>query len=214
MDTRFLLRTDDHIVFMLDHDVQVEQMKLAALLAEDEIKVQQRVSVVQWKVADLPPRVASCDSLPPAQAFPCPPPESVPRWGEEVQVDFKDTSGTHGSVQKGWVYTFRDGDSWDRAAFEAFGIPMKVTDQRRDIKDVKNPQLACEPVYEQEESARQASFKRPPTGRSYNIDIKLQFRDQCMPIKITNATLPRTVETKARVVLGIGVELDEPRPIT
>jgi hypothetical protein len=76
-DTRFRLRTDYHIVFASHQEVHLEQMKLEALRAEDELKLQQRLNSIQLTMADLPQRVASRDMLPPSQAFSCPPPESV-----------------------------------------------------------------------------------------------------------------------------------------
>jgi hypothetical protein len=96
-DTRFPLRTDDHIMFASEQDIHLEQMKLEALRAEDELKMQQRANSMQWTMADLPTRAASRDMLPPAQAFSCPPPESVSKWAEEMKVRFKDVSGTQGS---------------------------------------------------------------------------------------------------------------------
>jgi hypothetical protein len=95
-DTRFPLRTDDHTVFASEQEIHLEQMKLEALRAEDKLKTQQRLNSIQWTIADLPPRAASRDMLPPAQAFSCPPPESVSKSGEEMEVHFEDVSGTQG----------------------------------------------------------------------------------------------------------------------
>jgi hypothetical protein len=75
-------------------------MKLEALRAEDEIKWQQKANSIQWTMSDLPPRAVSRDALPPSQAFQCPPPESVSKWGEEVSVHFEDVSGTQGRNQR------------------------------------------------------------------------------------------------------------------
>jgi hypothetical protein len=77
-DTRFPLRTDDHILFATEQEVNLEQMKLEALRAEDEVKMQQRLNAIQWTMTDVPPRPASreCPSL--EQAFSTlPKPESV-----------------------------------------------------------------------------------------------------------------------------------------
>jgi hypothetical protein len=76
-------------------------MKLAALRAEDEIKLQQKANAIQWTMSDLPPRAVSRDALPPAQAFQFPPPESISKWGEEVAVHFEDVSGMQGSKPEG-----------------------------------------------------------------------------------------------------------------
>jgi hypothetical protein len=46
-DTRFPTSTDDHIVFASEHGVQAEQMKLAALRKEDELKMQPKTSAIQ-----------------------------------------------------------------------------------------------------------------------------------------------------------------------
>jgi hypothetical protein len=133
-DTRFPLKTDDHVHFASEQDVHLEQMKLEALRAEDELKLQQKANAILWTMADLPPRAVSRDMLHPAQAFQCPPPESVSKWGEEMEARFEDISRTQGSRPEGWVYSTREGDRWDRAASEAFGIPMQVVDSRREIK--------------------------------------------------------------------------------
>jgi hypothetical protein len=102
-DTRFPLRTDDHVMIATEQDVHLEQIKLEALRAEDAVKMQQKLNAIQWTMADLPPSPASRDFLPPAQAFANPPPESVPKWGEEMEVRFEDVSGTQGSVPTGYV---------------------------------------------------------------------------------------------------------------
>jgi hypothetical protein len=39
-NTRFPLRTDDHVMIATEQDVHLEQMKLEALRAEDEVNVQ------------------------------------------------------------------------------------------------------------------------------------------------------------------------------
>jgi hypothetical protein len=58
-DTRFPLRTDDHILIATEQDVHLEQMKLEKLRAEDELKIQQKLNAIQWTMADVPPRAAS-----------------------------------------------------------------------------------------------------------------------------------------------------------
>jgi hypothetical protein len=90
---------------------------------------------------------------------------------------------------------------------------MRITDKRRDINGVSDVKVTCEPLYEQEEAAQPTSFKWLTTGPSYTVDIKLQYRDQCIPMRITSAPSPIGVETKTKVILGLGMELDEPRPI-
>jgi hypothetical protein len=57
-------------------------------------------------------------------------------------------------------------------------------------------------------------WKSHPVSRgsnqaSYSVDIKFQYGDQCIPMKDTNSTPPEGVEARARVMLGLGVELDE-----
>jgi hypothetical protein len=83
-DTRFPLRTDDHILFATEQDVHLEQMKLEALRAEDELKIQQKQNAIQWTMADVPPRPVSVECPELEQAFDVPRPESIPKWGEEI----------------------------------------------------------------------------------------------------------------------------------
>jgi hypothetical protein len=116
---------------------------------------------------------------------------------------------THGTMREGWVHSFLDGASWDRVASEAFWIPMRVIYKRRDLTDV---QLTYEPAYEQENVVKATSFKRLQTGSSYSVDINLQYGEQCIPMKVTNSIPPSDVDARARVMLGLGVELDEARP--
>jgi hypothetical protein len=68
-------------------------------------------------------------------------------------------------------------------------------------------------VYEREEAASPTKFKRLSTGLSYTVNIKLQYREQCFPIKITNSTPPMEVELPSRVMLALGVELNGAKPI-
>jgi hypothetical protein len=130
-----------------EQDVHLEQMKLEKLRAEDELKMQQKMNSIRWTMADLPPRPASRDFLPPAQAFANPPPESVSKWGEEMEVRFEDVSGTQGSA--GYVYATKEGERWNRAASEAFGIPMHVVDSRTELKGEKDVSMKCKPVFGQ-----------------------------------------------------------------
>jgi hypothetical protein len=93
-DIRFPLRTDDHILIATEQDIHLEQMKLEALRAEDKLKIQQKANAIQWTMADVPPRPASRELPSLEQAFNCPPPESVSKWGEEIEVRFENISGT------------------------------------------------------------------------------------------------------------------------
>jgi hypothetical protein len=150
-DTRFPLRTDDHILIATEQDVHLEQMKLEALRAEDELKNQQRMNAIQWTMADLPPRPASRELPSLEQAFSCPPPESVSKWGEEIEVRFEDISGTQGSRPTGYIYAKKEGTRWDKAASEAFGIPMQIVDPRTEIEAEGEVVLKCRPVFGMDE---------------------------------------------------------------
>jgi hypothetical protein len=88
-DTRFPLRTDDHIFFATEQDIHLEQMKLEALRAEDELKMQQKQNAIQWTMADVPPRPASreCPTL--EQAFNYPKPESISKWEKKSKSSSK-----------------------------------------------------------------------------------------------------------------------------
>jgi hypothetical protein len=146
-DTHFPLKTDDHILFATEQDIHLEQMKLEALRAEDEIKMQQKLNAIQWTMEDVPPRPASIELPTLEQAFKCPPPESVSKWGEEIEVKFEDISGTQGSQPTGYVFGKREGTQWDKAATDAFGIPMQITDSRTEIAAGENIVLKCKPIF-------------------------------------------------------------------
>jgi hypothetical protein len=122
-------------------------MKLEALRAEDELRNQQTLHAIQWTMADLPPRLASRELPTLEQAFANPPPESVSKWGEEIEVQFEDISGTQGSKPTGYVYATKEGARWDRTASEAFGIPMQVVDTRTELKGDSNIVLKCRPAF-------------------------------------------------------------------
>jgi hypothetical protein len=119
--------------------------------------------------------------LRPAQAFSCPPPESVSEWGEEMSVRFEDVSGTQGSKPEGWVYSTRDGERRDHAASEVFGIPMQVVDSRRDLKGEMDVVLKCQPIFGTDEmtapisSPSRGSSRRGPVIRwisSYSLETE------------------------------------------
>jgi hypothetical protein len=147
IDTRFPLRTDGHVLIATEQDIHLEQMKLEALRAEDELKMQQRMNAIQWTMADVPPRPASRELPSLEHVFNCPPPESVSKWGEEIEVKFEDVSGMQGSQPTGYVYARREGTRWDKAASEAFGIPMHVVDPRTEIKGDEEVILKCKPIF-------------------------------------------------------------------
>jgi hypothetical protein len=216
-DTRFPLRTDDHVLIATEHDVHMEQMKLEALRVEDELKISQKLNAIQWTMADLPPRPASRDVLPLAQVFANPPPESVSKWGEEMEVHFEDVSGTQVSTPIGYVYTTKEGERWDRAASEAFGIPMHIVDPRTELKGMENVILKCKPVFGEDEMTAPilaAGRRQFRGGTSYQVHIKLQFKDRMVPLEVLNSSPAEYVEFQARVHFGAVVEFNQPKPTT
>jgi hypothetical protein len=144
-----------------------------------------------------------------------PPPESVSKWGEEMVVHFEDVSGTQGSKPEGWVYSIRDGDRWDQAVSDAFGIPMQVVDSRRELKGEVDVCFKCKPIFGTDEMTAPVNAPKPrqfKTETSYPVDIKLQFRERMVPMKITSSTRPGSVEFQARIAFGTAVEFIQPRP--
>jgi hypothetical protein len=201
-DTRFPLRTDDHIMIATEQDFHLEQMKLEALRAEDELKNQQKLNAIQWTMADLPPRPASLDALPLTQVFTSPPPESVSKWGEEMEVRFEDVSGTQGSTPIGYVYTTKEGERRDRAASEAFGIPMHIVDSRTKLKGMENVILKCKPVFGEDEMTAPVvapGRRQFRGGTSYPVHIQLQFKDRMVPLEVLSSSPAGYVEFQARV---------------
>jgi hypothetical protein len=213
-DTGFPLRTDDHVLIATAQDIHLEQMKLEALRAEDELKNQQRLHAIQLTMADLPPRPASRELPTSPQTSSCPPPESVSKWGEEIEVKFEDVSGTQGSKPTGYVYAIREGTRWDRAASEAFGLPMQVVDTRTAIEGGSEIVLKCRPVFGMDEMTAPVSApKRRPfqSGTSYPVNIKLQFQDRMVPLEVLSSSPAGYVESQARIHFGAAVEFSQPK---
>jgi hypothetical protein len=68
--TTYPVKTDDEIVVATEQEVRLEQIKLAALRKEDEIKAQARaIPTMRQMVAQAPPMTVSRDALPQARAF-------------------------------------------------------------------------------------------------------------------------------------------------
>jgi hypothetical protein len=117
-------------------------------------------------MSDLPPRPATRELPTLEQALNYPQPESVSKWGEEIEVRFEDTSGTQGSKPTGYVNVTKEGTRWDRAAKEAFGIPMQAVDTRTEIKGDSNVVLKCRPVFGSDEMTAPVSA---PGRRQFSL---------------------------------------------
>jgi hypothetical protein len=216
-DTRFPLKTDDHVLIATEQDIHLEKMKLEALRAEDELKNQQKLHAIQWTMADLPARPVSRELPSITQTSSCPPPESVSKWGEEIEIRFEDVSGTQGSRPTGYVYARREGTRWDRAASEAFRIPMQVIDTRTEIEGGSEIVLKCRPVFGMDEMTAPVSApnrRRFQSGTSYPIHIKLQFKDRMVSLEVLNSSPAGYVEFQARIHFGAVVEFSQPKPTT
>jgi hypothetical protein len=215
MDTRFPLRTDDHISFVTEEDIHLEQMKLEALRAEDEVKMQQKLNAIQWTMADVPPRPATREYPALEQAVDFPRPESVSKWGEEIEVKFEDISGTQGSQPVGHVFGRREGNQWDKAASDAFGIPMQITAPRTEIAAGESVILKCKPIFGLDEMTAPISapnHRQFRAGKSIPVRIKLQFKDRMVPLEVLNSAPVASVEFQARVHFGVAVEFMIPKP--
>jgi hypothetical protein len=88
-DTRFPLRTDDHILIAAEQGIHLEQMRLEALRAEDELKNQQRMNAIQWTMADLPPRPASRELPSIERAFNYPHQNRYPNGERKLKLDLR-----------------------------------------------------------------------------------------------------------------------------
>jgi hypothetical protein len=92
---------------------------------------------------------------------------------------------------------------------------MQIVDPWREIKGEKDVLLKCQPIFGTDEMTAPISAPKPrqfKTGTSYPVDIKLQFRDRMVPMKITSSTPPGGVEFQARIAFGTVVEFNQPRP--
>jgi hypothetical protein len=97
-----------------------------------------------------------------------------------MEVRFEDVSGTQGSMPNGYVYATKEGARWDRAASEAFGIPMHVVDQRTELKGETDVVLKCKPVFGTDEMTDPVvapGRRQFRVGTSYPVHIRLQFKD-------------------------------------
>jgi hypothetical protein len=200
-----------------EQDIHLEQMKLEALRAEDELKSQQRMNAIQWTMADVPTRPASRELPSIEQAFNCPPPESVSKWGEEIEVRFEDISGTQGSHSTGYVHARREGTRWDKAASDAFGIPMQITDPRMEIGRGDDILLKCKPIFGLDEMTAPVSApnrRQYQPGKSFPVRIKLQLKDRMVPLEVLNSSPAGYVEFQARIHCRTAVEFFIPKPTT
>jgi hypothetical protein len=189
-------------------------MKFEALRAEDELKTQQNLNAIQWTMADVPPRPATreCPTL--EQAFSYPKPESVSKWGEEIEVKFEDISGTQGSQSTGYVFGKREGKQWDKAASDAFGIPMQITDPRTEIAAGDSVVLKCKPIFGLDEMTAPISApnrRQFQAGKSFPGRIKLQLKDRMVPLEVLNSSPAGYVEFQARIHFGAAVEFNTPK---
>jgi hypothetical protein len=153
--------------------------------------------------------------LPPRQAFANPPPESVSKCGEEMEVRFADIIGTQGSTPTGYVYATKEGERWDRAASEAFGIPMHVVDQRTELKGEKDVILKCRPVFgtdKMTEPVVAPGRRQFRAGTSCPVHTRLQFKYRVVPLEILSPTSTGCVELQARIHFGAVVEFNLPKP--
>jgi hypothetical protein len=109
-DTRFPIQTDDRIPIITEKEVHLEQMKLAELRNEDEIRLKARPVLTMKQAFDQgPPRAVSCDALSPAQAFIPPVPQSTPQWANLIHVWLRDISGIQKNKKQGWVQKRKEG---------------------------------------------------------------------------------------------------------
>jgi hypothetical protein len=128
------------------------------------------------------------------------------QWGEKIKVQFQDASGNHDDHDEGWVMPNREGNNWDEAASEAFGVPMIVMDERRRVEAEPVPQLLCMPNDDQPEAEKPGSFSRFP------VAIQVQLAEQRISLNVRSTEPPESVAARARVQFGVGVSFSDPRP--
>jgi hypothetical protein len=183
-------------------------MKLDELRKDDELKAQapQAPTTAGFQVT-APPRAASRDVLPPSQEFLPPTPQSTTHWDTYVPEEFRDMSGIQAKLAKGCVHTYRDGFNWDRAASQAFEIPMKVIDERKvvEAEDI----LTCHPLYEGEHDIGTTSegFKRLPMRNiSCPVAVKIDLEGQVIDLRVSSTAPPNSVAATASLKLGRAIE--------
>jgi hypothetical protein len=135
--------------------------------------------------------------------------------GEEIEVKFEDISGTQGSQPTGYVFGRREGKQWDKAASDAFGIPMQIADPRTEIVAGENVVLKCKPIFGLDEMTAPISApnrRQFQVGKSIPVRIKLQFKDRMVPLEVLNSAPVGSVELQARVHFGVAVEFNIPKP--
>jgi hypothetical protein len=128
---------------------------------------------------------------------------------------FEDISGTQGSQPTGYVYGRREGNQWDKAASDAFGIPMQITDPRTEIVAGDSVVLKCKPIFGLDEMTAPISApnrRHFQVGKSIPVRIKLQFKDRMVPLEVLNSAPVGSVELQARVHFGVAVEFNIPKP--
>jgi hypothetical protein len=92
---------------------------------------------------------------------------------------------------------------------------MQIVDPRREIKGEKDVYLKCKPIfgtYEMTAPVSHPKARQFTAGTIYPVDIKLQYRERIVPMKITSSTPPGSVEFQARIEFGTSVEFEGPRP--
>jgi hypothetical protein len=214
MDTHFPIPTDDKIVCASAQEVHLEQMRLAELRKEDELRAQQAAQLRKARVMnEQPPKAVSRDALPPATAFNNPEPQSTSQWGDKTKVSLIDERGSHGvEGVDGWVTLMREGTNWDEAATEAFGVPMQITDIRTQVVADTLMMTKCTPNHGQPEAVKSGGFDRLPTGAWFPVPIQVQLNNQRITLTVRSTEPADSVEARAQVQSGIGVRFCGPRP--
>jgi hypothetical protein len=108
-----------------------------------------------------------------------------------MEVHFEDISGTQASTPIGYIHTRKEGERWNRAASEAFGIAMHVVDPRTELKGESDVVRKWRPIFGEDEMTTPISApgkRQFQVGTSYPVHIKLQFRDPMIPMDITSST--------------------------
>jgi hypothetical protein len=113
----------------------------------------------------------------------------------------------------GWARPSREGTNWDQAASQAFGVPMKVTGERK-VAGHDNV-LTCEPNYDDPVvGTTSADFKRRPTGLIFPVVIQLSLGYRSIQMKVASNAPPSSVEARFRIQFGQNPEFSAPKPIT
>jgi hypothetical protein len=113
------------------------------------------------------------------------------------------------------VFGKREGTQWDKAASDAFGIPMRITDPRTEIAAGDNVVLKCKPIFGMDEMTAPISApnrRQFQAGKSFPVRIKLQLQDRMVPLEVLNTAPAGNVEFQARIHFGTAVEFIIPKP--